>query len=218
MASRMAILTYNPAMFRVPDEETARRIILTPDGEQSTAERWERETPYLTDLLGPLVQAGPGATIVDLGCGIGRMSKALIERFGCRVLGVDISPDMRAFAAGYVDSEAFSVVSTEKFAALAAGGLQVDGAISVWVLQHCLSAHEEVARLRSVLGPGARLGVVNTIGRVVPTVEKTWASDGVDVRGLLNETFAAVQEGDLDAGVVGDVVAHGTFWGVYEKA
>ena len=214
----MATLTYNPAMFRVPDVATARRIILTPDGDQTTDERWARETPYLTELLGPLIQAGPERTIVDLGCGIGRMSKALIERFGCRVIGVDISPDMRAFAPGYVDSERFSIISTEKFAALVANGLKIDGAISIWVLQHCLSAHEEVERLKTALKPGGRLGVVNTNARVVPTVEKTWASDGVDVRALLGQAFTPVEEGQLDPAVVGEVIAGGTFWGVYEKA
>jgi hypothetical protein len=38
------------------------------------------------------------------------------------------------------------------------------------------------------------------------------------VRGLLNGTFTAVQEGGLDVGVVGDLVAETSFWGVYEKA
>jgi hypothetical protein len=86
------------------------------------------------------------------------------------------------------------------------------------VLQHCLSAHEEVERLKAALKPGGRLGVVNTNARVVPTVEKTWASDGVDVRALLGQALTPMQEGRLDAAVVGEVIAGGTFWGVYEKA
>jgi len=214
----MATLTYNPGIFRVADVDAAKAIILTPEAGQSTEERWARETPYLTDLLGPLVQAAPGKLIVDLGCGIGRMSKALIERYGCQVLGVDISQEMRGFAPAYVAQPGFSVVSSEMFATLVARGLRVDGAISVWVLQHCLSAAEEIARLREAIRPGGRLAVVNTLGRVVPTVEKTWASDGQDVRKLLGEAFQVLEEGQLDAAHVGEPIRNGTFWGSYARA
>ena len=78
-----------------------------------------------------------GNTVLDFGCGIGRLSKALLEQYDCRVLGVDISPDMRRMAAEYVNSDRFSVISYEMFCALAErGGLKADCAIAVYVLQH----------------------------------------------------------------------------------
>lgn len=36
----------------------------------------------------------PGASILDLGCGNGISSRVLCEGFGCRVLGIDLSPKM----------------------------------------------------------------------------------------------------------------------------
>lgn len=36
----------------------------------------------------------PGSSVLDLGCGNGVSSRVLCERFGCRVLGIDISPKM----------------------------------------------------------------------------------------------------------------------------
>lgn len=213
----MATLTYNPGIFRVRDLQAAKAIILTAEGGQSTDERWARETPYLTELLGGAIGLSPGQLVVDFGCGVGRMSKALIERYRCQVLGVDLSPDMRAMAPGYVGSQDFSVVSGEMFARLVANGLQVDAAISVWVLQHCLAVADEVATLHRALKPGGRLGVVNTFGRVVPVVERTWASDGVDVRALLAGSFAVAQEGQLDETVVGGPISQGTFWAAYAK-
>ena len=36
----------------------------------------------------------PGSSVLDLGCGNGISSRVLCERFGCRVLGIDISPKM----------------------------------------------------------------------------------------------------------------------------
>jgi hypothetical protein len=48
-------------------------------------ERWATETPYLADRIGTAL--GITATSMILDCGIGRISKALIERFQCRVVG-----------------------------------------------------------------------------------------------------------------------------------
>src|SRR6187455_2492067 len=101
----MAKVTYSPAAFDVADEAAARRIILTPEFEQDTAERWERETPYLAGLVGGQVPLDADSLVIDYGCGIGRLSKALIERYGCHVLGVDISARMRAMAPDYVGSQ-----------------------------------------------------------------------------------------------------------------
>ena len=60
--------------------------------------------------------------------------------------------------------------------------------------------------------------MVNTLSRVVPTLEKTWASDGQDVRKLLGEAFEVLEEGQLDAAHVGEPIRRGTFWGSYARA
>jgi len=36
----------------------------------------------------------PGSAVLDLGCGNGISSRVLCERYGCRVLGIDLSPKM----------------------------------------------------------------------------------------------------------------------------
>ncbi|MEO8114160.1 MAG: methyltransferase domain-containing protein [Phenylobacterium sp.] len=213
----MARLTYNPKVFDVPDETAAKRIILTPDGGLKTSERWETETPYLADLIGERIAAAPGGLVIDYGCGIGRLAKALIARNGWQVLGVDISQDMRALAPPYVASANFSVVSPEVFRTLVAGGLRAEGVFSVWVIQHCLDPQAELELIHSALGDTASLVVVNLKARAVPTVEKLWASDGVDVRQLLAARLAVREEGLLDPAVVGQHISDVSFWGVYDK-
>jgi SAM-dependent methyltransferase len=214
----MANLTYNPDVFKVADAKAAKQIILTPEGGQSTDERWARETPYLAELLQQKLQLAAGQLVVDFGCGLGRMARELIGRYECRVLGVDISEEMRGLAPAYVGSRAFSVVSNRIFGELVERGLQVDAVISVWVLQHSLDPKGDIALLAQGLRAGGRFGLVNNRQRAVPTREKVWASDGLDVRQLMAEALVPQEEGVLDPAHVGALISEHTFWGVYAKA
>jgi SAM-dependent methyltransferase len=96
--------SYNAGIFDVADLDGARRIILTPEGGQTTDQRWNCETPYLTGLIADNLKLTAGSVVVDYGCGVGRLAKELISRHGCRVIGVDISANMRALADRYVGS------------------------------------------------------------------------------------------------------------------
>jgi SAM-dependent methyltransferase len=206
------VLTYNPAMFDVPDEATARRIILTPDG-RSTAERWATETPGLAALSGAVLSLSAASLVLDYGCGIGRMSKALIERFGCRVVGVDISPKMRELAPAYVQSDQFEVISREE---LLAREVSFDAALAIWVLQHCHRPETDCEIIRRKLSNGGRLLVVNNHFRAVPVTERPWANDGFDVAAHLRTVFEEREYGALPIDLVGEALAPETFWGVYD--
>lgn len=197
-----SVLTYSRAIFDVADEAAAKRIILTPEFGLDTEERWKRETPYIGDLIAEDLAPQPGQLFIDYGCGIGRLSKLMIERFGCRVLGVDISERMRSLAPDYVASQAFSVVSPHMLQSLCEKGLRADGALSVWVLQHCIAPARDIALVHDALSPGARFFVLNLKGRAVPTLEGKWANDGIDVAALLAERFTLHSQGDLDLGIV----------------
>ena len=131
-------LTYNPAVFDVDDLLAAMRIILTPE-DSSTEVRWKTETPYLADLTGQWIEITRQSLLLDYGCGVGRMAKELIVRHACRVIGVDISPSMRALAPMYVASDRFFACPPAMLDGLIERGVRFDGALSVWVLQHCLN-------------------------------------------------------------------------------
>jgi SAM-dependent methyltransferase len=55
-----------------------------------------REVWAIADWLSP----GPGAHLLELGCGIGGPSRAIADRHGCRVTGVDVSRRQLEIAAG----------------------------------------------------------------------------------------------------------------------
>lgn len=211
---------YYPQVFDAADEAAARAIILTDEGEGAdTATRWERETPYLVGLVREHVRLGPESLVLDYGCGIGRMAKALIAATGCRVVGVDISARMRAMAAEHVADERFLAVSPAQLDGMVQHGLRADAALAVWVLQHCLAPAEDIDRLGQALAPQGRMFVLNMPGRAVPAVQGeagaarfVWAADGIDVAALLRKRFAVEAAGEPDMSRVPRMSSIGAYW------
>src|SRR5215813_620441 len=80
-------LRYFPEVYNVADENSARQIILTNDGEGAdTAARWAAETPYLIELFQTTLNLRPDTLLLDYGCGIGTGSRlcrlrSLYDRF-----------------------------------------------------------------------------------------------------------------------------------------
>ena len=210
-------LTYNPAVFHVNDLAQAMSIILTPEG-STTADRWEKETPYLADLIAEQFVLQPDSLVLDYGCGIGRLAHELIRRHDCRVVGVDISPSMRALSVIYTRSDRFMSCSQDMLDGLIARGMAFDAALAIWVLQHCAAPAQDMARIKSALRPGGDLFVANGNTRSVPTAESGWENDGLDVKAMLAGEFASVRDGQLARDKTTEIVAQGTFWGAYRTA
>src|SRR5690349_11476506 len=139
--------TYDPRVFNVNDMAHAMSVIMTPEG-STTADRWEKETPYLADLIAEQFSITADMLLLDYGCGIGRMSHELIKRHGCRIIGVDISPSMRALSVVYTRTDRFMSCSHDMLDGLVARGLRVDLALSIWVLQHCGTPAQDIARIK----------------------------------------------------------------------
>jgi SAM-dependent methyltransferase len=170
---------YRPQVFEVSSIAQAMAVIVTPEPGTTTQERWQKETPFLVEDCGRRLAIGPETCVLDYGCGIGRVAKGLIERFGCRVVGVDFSPSMRLFAPEYVLSERFTVWSAGVFDQMIGKGFRADVAICVWALQHVLEPKAVIQRIAAALGPGGLLYAVNST-RCVPT-DRGWVDDGFDV-------------------------------------
>jgi SAM-dependent methyltransferase len=102
-----------------------------------------------------------------------------------RVLGVDINPSMRAFAAVYVESDRFVACSAAMLDLMLERGLSFDNAISIWVLQHCERPAGEIDRIRRALKADGKLLVVNSFARVVPRGGEKALYGGTDARAQL---------------------------------
>lgn len=179
-------MKYHPDVFNQATLADARAIILTPEVGLSPDERWQRETEWLAERLN-----FPGnALIIDYGCGIGRLSKL----FNNPVLGVDISPNIRAMATmELADKPTFSAVTPLMLQSMVDSGLRADGAIASWVLQHAPRPVIDIDLLAAALRQDAWLWVLNRDNRAVPVLndagEFAWIADGADVFRLLDKDF-----------------------------
>ena len=212
----MPQMTYNPAIFNVHDIRSAMRIILTPET-WTTERRWEVETPYLVDLVHQSLEITPDTVLLDYGSGIGRIAKEVIACYKCRVVGVDISANMRTLAAPYVQSDRFLPCSPVMLETLIERGFRFDAAIAVWVLQHCLRPAEDIKVIQRVLKPDASFFVVNATYRAVPALERPWVNDGIDIKRMLSAAFTLKQEGQLLPDKIPDSLAAVTFWASFSN-
>jgi SAM-dependent methyltransferase len=208
---------YKPQVFNVASAEAAKRIILTPEGGSSTDERWAKETPYLAGEFIDALAISDTSVLVDYGCGIGRLSKELIDRTGCTVVGVDISASMLALAHVYVGSARFIGCAPAGLRRLVDNGFRADAAYSVWVLQHCLTPADDIALIGDAVIETAPLCVVNSINRLVPT-DHGWVSDGDDIVEHLTRRFDAVEDRPLKLGPVQEAVQTSSYFKVFNKS
>jgi cyclopropane fatty-acyl-phospholipid synthase-like methyltransferase len=159
----------------------------------------------------------PDTVVLDYGCGIGRVAKAMIEAFGCTVIGVDISRNMRRLAEDYVDSERFAAVAPQQFDTMVRAGLRVQAAIAIWVLQHCLTPTEDIDRIRRGVLANGRVFVLNMPKRAVPAKvadsdQFVWVPDEVDVAALLRSAFTVQAEGVPDKSRTPNMADVGAYW------
>ncbi len=211
-------VTYDPSVFMDVDTvDEAMRIILTPEAGMSSAHRWKTETPYLMSLMEKHIARG--STVLDYGCGIGRVSKPLIEKHGCIVIGADIAPNMRALAASCVGSDSFFALHPDMLMLFPSN--VADAAIAVWTLQHCVDPKLDLHHIAEMVKPGGTLFIVNNMRRVVPVSGGRWADDQIDIDKVINDAGFGmlVDRGRLQ----GDDIAppelrENTFWAVYRKS
>ncbi len=132
--------------------------------------RWRR---FLVDR----VPVTAGARVLDVATGTGAIARALARRYGCRVLGVDQSPEMLAGArtriadaglAGLVDLQLGSAdevtLPTASF----------DGLTSGYLLRYVEDPAATAARLLALLRPGAPFAFLDFGVPQQPVAQAAW--------------------------------------------
>lgn len=110
-----------------------------------------------------LLALAPGESVVDIGCGPGFLSEQMAEIVGSkgRVLGIDISDDLLAFARDRNKREWLTYQHGDA-KALKVGDRSFDVAVSAQVLEYVDDPDRALSEMHRVLKPGGRAVIMNT--------------------------------------------------------
>ena len=207
---------YPSNFFEVSNIEEAKQKILTPENGVTTEERWQKETVPLVNMLVNKLQISEGNTVIDYGCGIGRISRDLLEKINCTVVGVDISKSMRALAEFYCNSETFMSCSTTSLKNLTNTGFRANQAFCIWVLQHAEDPLYDLQIIHDVLLDGGHFLVLNLDGRCLPT-SGGWKNDNINVKLEIEKIFKVVEYFSPPKGSITDLARLTSFCGLFQK-
>jgi ubiquinone/menaquinone biosynthesis C-methylase UbiE len=179
-------MTYLKQVFDPQTLEHAKNVVLTPDPARPA--KFDEETEFLIEFINRLGIIVPNSLVLDFGCGMGRVARKLVETFGCRVVGTDISEKMLEFARRYAKSEKFTALPSYN-------GSDIDVAIVAFVLQHTEDPKKEIENLYHNLKPGGHVVLLDDGKRFVPSgVDKQgfviWSDDKVGVEEIMSRYFS----------------------------
>ncbi len=178
-------MSYLEEVFYPASLNAAKDTVLSPTA--GDPDKFERETTFLVSFIKTQGLVSKETRVLDFGCGMGRVAKALIDSAGCVVVGTDISHAMRRFAKEYVSDARFSV---EEFPT----DTKFDVALVAFVLQHVQFPDIEVERLQEAVRLGGILVLLDEHKRLVPNGLDAegyvvWSDDGININTLLERYF-----------------------------
>jgi SAM-dependent methyltransferase len=148
-----------------------------------------------------------GRRVLDVGCGTGRLSVALVERAHAKVWGVDASPEMLAVAKEKVSGVAFKQAQAES---LPFKDGWFERAV-LWLVLHLVDRPAVLAEARRILGPDGRVVIAtfheshfaaHWLNRYLPSLERVdlarFPTEAQLVAELREAGFADVETRRLD--------------------
>lgn len=214
-------INYNPTFFDPTDEQDARSIILDYES-MDLDNRWEQETAWLSDLFRSFRTFDADSIVADVGVGIGRVSKVLIDEYACKVTGVDINPKMLAYSTSYVNSDLYSIMLSKNFMSKR-HKTKYTHLITAWAIQHVPfpESHKIIQKMHETLEPGGLLFVLEMNDKCVPCdpISDSGARFFQDQSNLpkYQELFEPVTIGKLPLSIFPTELVGRCWWGLLRK-
>lgn len=184
---------YQSAIFDPINLEHAKKIVLTPD--EKFPNRFEDSTNYFVNILQNENLINEYSCVLDFGVGMGRISKELINRFNCKVVGSDISLNMLIYATQYVNNpQNFVTCNTVSYEN------SFDICIASFVLQHVEHPIIEIENIfKTVKSNGYVVCLNNSTERLIPGDWREdnsviWFNDSFDIFSFLDNKFLKIKE------------------------
>ncbi len=184
---------YESSIFECLTLEHAKDIVLTPD--VNIPNKFEDYTRYFVDVISDQLTINETTLIHDFGVGMGRVSKELIDRYKCKILGTDISVNMLIHATNYVNNP--QCFATSNYVTYQNS---FDVCIASLVLQHVEHPMKEIDNILHVLKPNGYLVCLNDYTkRYVPGDYREdnsiiWFDDHLNIFEYLDKKFKKVVE------------------------
>lgn len=190
-------MSYLKEAFYPNNLEHAKNICLTPN--TNNPKKFEKETFSTIRFLEEQELAWFNSSVADFGCGMGRISKAVIDRFGSFVTGFDISAPMLNYATEYVLSKKFQPILYSQNTASSDFEENFDLILSLFVLQHSEHPVKDIEFIYKILKPNGKFVVVNENHRLLPSTIDfqnfvEWIDDGLVINDELSKYFVKESE------------------------
>lgn len=210
----MSDINYNPDFFIPTSVEHAKNIILTPE-DSSVDDRWEKETVWTKNVVSSLMNITPDSVVLDWGCGIGRISKMLIDTFGCQVVGVDLQPKMLEYAKEYVNSDKFTTLEHKDIFTFFPKD-KFTHVFSCWVFQHSNKAQYEIPLIYQSMKDNSQLFVLECNSKAIPHMNGYY-DDNVSTRNILEKFYDMNALGVIPIHITTKKISEMSWWGILKK-
>ena len=206
---------YNSDFFIPKSLEHAKNIILTPEND-TTDSRWNKETDWIIKTSDLFMNIDSNSFILDWGCGLGRISKSLIDKYQCRVMGIDIEQKMLEYATSYVDSDLFCTMNYEEsFQNL--NKFKFSHIFSCWVFQHSNKIQYEIPLLYSSMNFDSQLFVLELDKKAIPNKNGGYFDDGVSTSSILGMFYDIEVYGKIPTKFTTEKIKNMSWWGILKK-
>lgn len=199
----------NADYWNVIDIDHAKKVLFDYDCEGQYLMRWKQETAFAMDVLSRHATFTPETRVYEYGCGIGRMSQAILHQYNCYADGFEPNASTAALAPSYVQHDNFKV-STEL------SQLKYDVVLLCWSV--CLSedVQEAIKYAKQRLNPGGVVYISDRVNSVKRKHDGEWVVDDTqNIREAFAATFNIVQEDKLPRSfMLEEWSYHNSFWAI----